>query len=304
MINGIINVYKEKGYTSFDVVAKLRKNLHQKKVGHTGTLDPDAEGVLPICFGRGTKLCDMLTDKSKVYETVMLLGKSTDTQDVSGDVLKVAEVPAYTEEELKIVVQEFTGQIFQVPPMYSALKVNGQKLCDLARAGKTVERKPRRIEIYSIEILSVSLPEIAMRIHCSKGTYIRTLCNDIGERLGCHACMKELKRVRVGRFSLNDAFKVDEIIALYEQGRIDEVVTPTDGMFLQYPSCHVKHYYAKYAYNGNPLVKKAVTAERELADGENVRMYLDGEFLAIYQYQEQMKQYKIVKMFYANEDND
>ena len=210
MINGIVNVYKEKGYTSFDVVAKMRGIMHQKKVGHTGTLDPDAEGVLPVCLGKATKVCELLTDKDKIYETTMLLGVETDTQDISGQIINRADVKA-DEIQIKNTINSFVGKIMQVPPMYSALKVNGQKLCDLARKGITVDRKAREIEIYSINILDIKIPEIKMRVHCSKGTYIRTLCNDIGMKLGCYACMKELLRTKVSVFSVNDALKLSEI---------------------------------------------------------------------------------------------
>ena len=159
MKSGIINIYKEKGYTSFDVVAKMRGILKEKKIGHTGTLDPDAEGVLPVCIGKATKLCDLLTDKDKEYETVLLLGKTTDTQDITGQVLSETEA-AVTEDEVRSVVMSFVGGYDQLPPMYSALKVNGQKLCDLARKGMEVERKPRHVELFSIEILKITLPRV------------------------------------------------------------------------------------------------------------------------------------------------
>jgi len=208
MINGIINVYKEKGFTSFDVVAKCRGIFKQKKIGHTGTLDPDAEGVLPLCFGKATKVCDLLTEKNKEYRAVMLLGKVTDTQDISGKVLEEREV-AVTETEVREAVMSFLGDIMQVPPMYSALKVNGQKLCDLAREGKTVERKARPVTIYELEILEINLPRVTMRVKCSKGTYIRTLCEDIGAKLGCGACMSSLRRVQAGEFSLDKAYALN-----------------------------------------------------------------------------------------------
>ena len=165
-MNGIINVYKERGYTSHDVVAKLRGILKQKKIGHTGTLDPEAEGVLPVCLGKATKLCDLLTGHDKVYEAVMLLGQSTDTQDTTGTVLESAPVTV-SEEEVREAVLSFEGPYEQIPPMYSALKVNGQKLCDLARAGKEVERKARQVVIHEITILEMDLPRVKMQIHCS-----------------------------------------------------------------------------------------------------------------------------------------
>lgn len=188
-MDGIINVYKEAGFTSFDVVAKLRGILKQKKIGHTGTLDPDAEGVLPVCLGKATKICEYLTEKDKTYQTVLHLGITTDTQDRSGNVLKEQNVEI-SAEELLTIIQGFAGKQQQIPPMYSALKVNGQKLCDLARKGIEVERKAREIEIFSIEVQKIDLPFVTMEVHMSKGTYIRTLCHDIGERAGCGGAWK------------------------------------------------------------------------------------------------------------------
>ena len=202
-MDGIIVIKKEKDYTSFDVVAKLRGICRQKKIGHTGTLDPDATGVLPVCLGCGTKLCDMLMDTNKVYRATLLLGVTTDTQDTTGTVLEEKEV-SVDEEKVREVISTFTGTQMQIPPMYSALKVNGKKLCDLAREGIEVERKTREITISEIEIESVELPEIIMKVTCSKGTYIRTLCYDIGQRLGCggaawHRCHPKCRAQRVGR---------------------------------------------------------------------------------------------------------
>ena len=182
--NGVINIYKEAGFTSHDVVAKLRGILHQKKIGHTGTLDPDAEGVLPVCLGKATRLCDMLTDHEKEYEAVLRLGVSTDTQDSSGTILCEKPV-AVSEEEVRACIVSFLGEQMQIPPMYSALKVNGKKLYELARAGIEVERKARPVTFYEIEVLAMELPLVRIRVRCSRGTYIRTLCHDIGEKLGC-----------------------------------------------------------------------------------------------------------------------
>ncbi len=182
MIHGIINVYKEKGFTSHDVVAKLRGIVGQKKIGHTGTLDPDATGVLPVCLGKATKLCDLLTDKNKTYEAVLLLGKTTDTQDITGEVLEEKSTEALTEEKVREAIEGFIGDYEQIPPMYSALKVNGKKLYELAREGKVIERKARPVKILDIQILEIDLPKVRMEVSCSKGTYIRTLCHDIGEK--------------------------------------------------------------------------------------------------------------------------
>ena len=206
MKNGIINVYKEKGYTSHDVVAKLRGILKQKKIGHTGTLDPDAEGVLPVCLGKGTKLCSLLTDKRKTYEAVLHLGIETDTQDISGKVLKECPVRV-SPSEVESCIAGFLGRQQQIPPMYSALKVQGKKLYELAREGIEIERQPRPVTFYEIKILSMELPFVRFSVTCSKGTYIRTLCHDIGAKLGCMGCMESLVRTQVERFSITDSLK-------------------------------------------------------------------------------------------------
>ena len=222
MIHGIINVYKEKGFTSHDVVAKLRGIVGQKKIGHTGTLDPDATGVLPVCLGKATKLCDLLTDKNKTYEAVLLLGKTTDTQDITGEVLEEKSTEALTEEKVREAIEGFIGDYEQIPPMYSALKVNGKKLYELAREGKVIERKARPVKILDIQILEIDLPKVRMEVSCSKGTYIRTLCHDIGEKLGCGGCMESLIRTRVSTFRIEDAKTLDEIETLKQEGKLAE----------------------------------------------------------------------------------
>ncbi len=184
MFDGIININKEKGYTSHDVVARLRGILGQKKIGHTGTLDPDAVGVLPVCLGKATKLCDLLTDKEKTYQTVLLLGTETDTQDISGQVLRECAVTA-DPAKICACIQSFQGEIMQIPPMYSACKVQGKRLYELAREGIQVERKPRPVQIHHITVIDMASPRVFMEVTCSKGTYIRTLCHDIGQKLGC-----------------------------------------------------------------------------------------------------------------------
>ena len=280
MYNGVINVYKEKGFTSHDVVAKMRGILKQKKIGHTGTLDPDAEGVLPVCLGSGTKLCDMLTDKSKEYVATVLLGVATDTQDLSGKVIKEAEVTV-SEEEVRQVVNGFVGDIMQIPPMYSALKVNGQKLYELARKGQEVERKARPITIHEIEILEMNLPEFKMRVNCSKGTYIRTLCHDIGEQLGCYGAMKTLLRTKVSPFSLEDAHTLKQIEQIRDEDKLSEVIVPVDVIFEKLPECIVKKEFQKLIDNGNSfyinqiatLDQKAEVSKAMLQDGCQVRVY-------------------------------
>ena len=256
MIHGVINIHKEKGFTSHDVVAKLRGIVGQKKIGHTGTLDPDATGVLPVCLGKATKLCDMLTDKNKTYETVMLLGKTTDTQDISGEILDEHETGHLTEEVVTEAILSFIGDYMQVPPMYSALKVNGKKLYELAREGIVIERKARPVTILNIEIKEINLPRVRMEVSCSKGTYIRTLCNDIGEKLGCGACMEELIRTKVSRFELQDSLTLDEVRALKDEGRLEEVLVPIDVMFDAYEAVKLKEEFTVIAYNGNIFFPK------------------------------------------------
>ncbi|MBQ8945758.1 MAG: tRNA pseudouridine(55) synthase TruB [Lachnospiraceae bacterium] len=253
MINGIINVYKEPGFTSHDVVAKLRGITKQKKIGHTGTLDPDAEGVLLVCLGAATRVCDMLTDETKEYEAELRLGITTDTQDMSGEILREGSVDGLDEERIRECIMGFVGDIDQIPPMYSAIKVGGKKLYELARAGREVERKPRRITIYEIEIKSISLPVVTMMVKCSKGTYIRTLCNDIGERLGCGGAMQHLTRTEVGRFGIDTSHRLAEIEGLMKAEQLKEVLFPVTKVFEDLPSAQVKDQAIKAAQNGNML---------------------------------------------------
>ena len=298
MIHGVVNIKKEKGYTSHDVVAKLRGIVGQKKIGHTGTLDPDATGVLPVCLGKATKLCDMLTDKSKTYETVLLLGKTTDTQDISGEVLKEGDVSHIDSDAVVKCIGEFVGDYLQVPPMYSALKVNGKKLYELARQGIEVERKARPVVIHEINILEVELPRIRMEVHCSKGTYIRTLCHDIGEKLGCGACMEELIRTKVSRFEIADSFTLDEVRELKEAGRLNEILVAIDEMFDAYEAVTLKDEFVAFAYNGNLFKAKHLKENIVLENGKLVRVYDEaGHFIAIYEYREQDRMFHIEKMF-------
>lgn len=299
MIHGVINIHKEKGYTSHDVVAKLRGIVGQKKIGHTGTLDPDATGVLPVCLGKATKLCDMLTDKNKTYETVMLLGKVTDTQDISGTVLSETSIDKLDEESVKKAILSFVGDYMQVPPMYSALKVNGKKLYELAREGVEVERKARPVTILEIQIKEINIPRVRMEVSCSKGTYIRTLCHDIGEKLGCGACMEELIRTRVSRFKLEDSLTLSQVQELKEAGDLDKILVPIDEMFSDYEAITLKEEYMSFVYNGNTFMPKHIKQYIELVDGKLVRVYDDkGNFIAIYKFIKEKYIFKIEKMFY------
>ena len=299
MIHGVLNVYKGKGYTSHDVVAKLRGITGQKKIGHTGTLDPDATGVLPVCLGKATKLCDMLTDKDKPYEAVLLLGVSTDTQDAGGEVLGMSDTAGLGEKEVREAIQSFVGGYDQVPPMYSALKVGGKRLYELAREGKVVERKARPVDIYQIRVLKMDLPRVWMEVSCSKGTYIRTLCHDIGEKLGCGGCMEELFRTKVSSFLLSDSLTLADINKRMQEGTLGEVLVPVDAMFGGYRKIVVKEPWISLARNGNSLPIKAVTGGEGIEDGEEVRLYNEaGQFIAIYAWKEERKEYHIVKMFF------
>lgn len=302
MYHGIINIEKEAGFTSHDVVAKLRGILGQKKIGHTGTLDPDAVGVLPVCLGVGTKLCDMLNDQNKEYIAELLLGVTTDTQDMSGTVLSRQEVNV-TEDDVREAVYSFQGSYDQVPPMYSALKVNGKKLYELARAGKVVERKARCVQIEEIEILNMQLPMVRMRVVCSKGTYIRTLCDDIGQKLGCGAAMKSLIRTRVGSFLQKDALRLDEVERLLGESRLGEYIIPVEKMFSNLRDIKVSHNYLKQLRNGNCLAlhmvhEKDMPTNGEWTDGERVRVYNEqGTFYGIYRYERETGLFFPVKMF-------
>ena len=296
MIHGILNVYKEQGYTSHDVVAKLRGITKQKKIGHTGTLDPDAEGVLPICLGSATKICSLLTDRSKTYRTVLLLGQTTDTQDVSGSCLESQSVSHLTESQVKEAILKYEGEYEQVPPMYSALKVNGKKLYELAREGKTVERSARKVVIHDIKIEKIELPRVWMEVSCSKGTYIRTLCNDIGGALGTGGCMEKLKRTRVGELPIENSLTLGEIQNHMEEGTLNEILLPVDHFFRKYRKITVGKEEERFLYNGNSFFIPHLKEKPD--DKELVRMYnREGNFIALYRYSGKTERFETEKMF-------
>ena len=297
MYNGVINIYKEKGFTSHDVVAKLRGILQQKKIGHTGTLDPDAVGVLPVCLGNATRLADMLTDRDKEYEAVMRLGVTTDTQDMSGTVLEEKEVQS-SAEEVEEAVRFFVGGYEQVPPMYSALKVNGKRLYELARQGREVERSSRSVKLYQIEILSMELPEVSLRVSCSKGTYIRTLCHDIGVRLGCGAAMSALKRTKSGCFTLDTAITLSRLEKYRDEHKIEKVLIPVDAMFDELAQVHVPDIYSKTVQNGNLFSLHQIRERRMFGPDEEVRVYdSNGRFYGIYVFDREAGVFRPRKMF-------
>ena len=311
-MNGIINIYKEKGYTSHDVVARMRGILKMKKIGHTGTLDPEAEGVLPVCLGKGTKLVDLITDKDKTYEAVMKLGIVTDTQDLTGEVLKTSEVLVGL-SEISAVIQRFIGEYDQLPPMYSAIKVNGKKLYELARQGKVIERDTRRVIIHDIRLLDYSetSQEVRVSVDCGKGTYIRTLLHDIGEALGCGGAMKSLIRTRVGNFTLKEALKLSEVEELMKQDALSGHVLPVDGQFSDCPKLLMEKEFDHLVHNGNPfpmdklrdtvieelLVRRMEPALLSQPD-LRVRVYDSSqEFIGIYEYNPADRVFRPLKMF-------
>lgn len=309
-MDGILNIYKEKGYTSHDVVAKLRGILHQKKIGHTGTLDPDATGVLPVCCGKATKVCELLADQDKSYRAVCRLGVETDTQDMSGQVLREADYHGITLDQLEQCLESFRGEISQIPPMYSALKVQGKKLYELAREGKTVERKPRTVQIYQLDLVEEELDKglFTMDVTCSKGTYIRTLCHDIGQSLGCLAAMQSLVRTRVSVFGLEEAVTLSQLEKGLEKDRdwAEKICHKVDSLFPSYPKMQIRDSFASKLANGNPLLpsflKPFSSALEEdgkagkLKEGELVLVYDElGQFKAVYQKKEQ--DLRVHKMF-------
>ena len=273
-MDGIFNIYKEKGFTSHDVVAIVRRTIRMKKVGHTGTLDPDAEGVLPVCVGRATKLSDVIMDGRKSYRAMLRLGITTTTEDASGEVLETKAVD-FSEDRIREVVASFIGRLEQVPPMYSAVKVNGKKLYELAREGKEIERKSRTIEVYDIRIRQFLPPDkVEIDVDCSKGTYIRTLCADIGKALGCGGHMAELLRTRTGAFSLENAIKLEELKALAEAERAEEALLTMEEALQDFPVVRVSEKSAKYLYNGGKI------QERFFA--EKPASYKEGDIVAAY----------------------
>ena len=269
-MNGIVIVDKPQGWTSQDVTARLRRVFNTRRIGHGGTLDPMATGVLPVFVGRATRGVEFFEHAEKIYETVLKPGITTDTEDITGTVL--TEQDAFvTGEMLEAVLPQFRGEILQVPPMYSALKVNGQKLYDLARKGKEVERQPRPITIHELTLLGMDAEGIHLRVHCSKGTYIRTLCKDIGEALGCGGCMAALRRVRAGEYTAEEAVPLETLL---ETDAPEQYLRPVDSMFRHYPAVTLTEKQEKRCRCGNSFSIK-------MEDG-TYRVYAQsGDFLAL-----------------------
>ncbi|MFQ9515004.1 MAG: tRNA pseudouridine(55) synthase TruB [Eubacterium sp.] len=301
MINGVINVYKEPGYTSHDVVAKLRGILKQKKIGHMGTLDPNAVGVLPVCLGKATKLCDLLSEKDKTYTATLLLGMETNTQDTTGKVVKQSEpdvLEALNEEKVFATIKSFIGEYEQIPPMFSAIKINGQKLYNLARRGEVVERPARHCKILNITVTKMELPRVDFHVTCSKGTYIRTLCHDIGKKLGVGGCMEKLIRTKVERFDVKESISLAQIEEYRDNGTLEQYITPVDEMLDAYSKCIVAENAEKLVYNGNIFTTRNTLLKMNNEDGQTLRVYThDGKFIGLYMYCSAKQIYKPLKIF-------
>ena len=271
-MNGIVIIDKPEGWTSQDVVSKLRGVFKTRRIGHGGTLDPMATGVLPVFVGRATRGVEFFEHAEKVYETVLKPGITTDTEDITGTVL--TEQDAFvTGEMVETALPKFRGEIMQVPPMYSALKVNGQKLYELARKGKEVERQPRPITIHELTLLGMDAEGIRLRVHCSKGTYIRTLCKDIGEALGCGGCMASLRRVQAGEYTIEEAVSLDSLVSAEHP---EDFLRPVDSMFRNYAAVTLTPNQEKRCRNGNNFSVR-------LADGTYRAYSQNGEFLMLAQ---------------------
>lgn len=276
-VTGVLIVNKHEGVTSHKIVSILRKLYDMPKVGHTGTLDPLATGVLPILLGRAVKAADFLLAEDKCYVAELKLGITTDTQDVTGEVLsRCDKLPEET--EVRAVLERFTGDIMQVPPMYSAIKVDGRKLCDLAREGEEVKREPRPVTVYSINCEKITEDTYRLDVHCSKGTYIRTLCADIGEALGCGGTMKSLCRTKSGPFELSQAVTIEELSQLEFEERL-KLPRPTESLFEDLPAVQINDFYTKLIKGGTELYQRKLGTD--FPDGQMVRLRRGDEFIAL-----------------------
>ncbi|MDO5478215.1 MAG: tRNA pseudouridine(55) synthase TruB [Clostridia bacterium] len=290
-MNGVIVIDKEAGFTSFDVVAKVRRLCRPFKVGHTGTLDPDATGVLPVCIGNATRAADIMSgNDKKSYRAVMRLGSATETYDASGAVTESGDASGVTDEMIEGVISSFRGEIMQIPPMYSAIKIGGKKLYELAREGKEIEREARKVTIHSLSVVHREGNDITLDIDCSKGTYIRSLCHDVGIKLGCFAHMASLRRTKSGNFSLEDAVKLSD---LSDASDIEKHLISTERLF-DYPDFTVSE---KQEY----LVRNGVSAYCEGEEGKYRVFNKKGEFLSVSEIVtvDGRKCLKLIKSFYG-----
>lgn len=285
-IEGVLPVMKPQGWTSHDVVAKVRRLVGEKRIGHTGTLDPQAMGVLPLCLGRATRIVEYIQDLPKTYRATLRIGLATDTEDLSGQVIRSVDAVAVSERDIRDALASFVGEIEQIPPMYSAVKVQGKKLYELARQGKEVERKPRRVTVYRLTVEEMRLdlphPEVVFTVRCSKGTYIRTLCVDIGRALGYPAVMAELVRTETGAIGLAQCLTLAQIKEAHENGSLARHVIPADQALGHLPACHVPPRQAELALQGNRIAAADFTAAPPPEPGL-IRLYsTEDRFLGIF----------------------
>ncbi|MBC5996186.1 tRNA pseudouridine(55) synthase TruB [Romboutsia ilealis] len=282
-MNKIINILKPTGMTSHDVVSRVRRILNMKKVGHTGTLDPDASGVLPICIGKATKVSELILNKDKSYICELTLGMTTDTYDSSGTIIKRIDDFKVSKEDIEKAFGTQKGEIEQLPPVYSALKVNGKKMCDLARSGKADEIviKARKVNIKELNILSINDNKIMFYVKCSKGTYVRSICHDIGEYLGCGGHMSFLLRTSSGRFNLENAITLEELEEFYNNGKLDEHLYDIDYVLNNFSEVILKPSAIKYYSNGGIIDSKRFSTNNINENDEFVRVYSEGKFLGV-----------------------
>jgi tRNA pseudouridine55 synthase len=297
MYNGVVNVYKEQDYTSFDVVAKLRGVFGQKKIGHTGTLDPMAEGVLPIVLGCATKLSELITSEDKEYDGVLRLGIKTDTDDITGKIIAEGR-PFAPEQDIRGVFQGFQGKLMQIPPIYSAIKKDGKKLYEYARQGQEIELDPRPVEIFKLDIEKIEMPDVYFHVKCSKGTYIRSLCRDIGDELGCYGTLAALRRTETCGFKMEDGLKISDLQRLKEEGRLDSAVLPIDSLLSDIPKAEIRSGAEKLLVNGNKLSEDMLISDETvdaLHAAPYIRIYRDKELSALYKYNSDSDCYKCFK---------
>lgn len=289
-LEGVLPVMKPAGWTSHDVVAKVRRLVGMKRIGHTGTLDPQVTGVLPLCLGRATRIVEYIQDLPKEYEATVVIGLATDTEDLTGQVIDRANSVTVTEADLRAVLPAFVGEIEQVPPMYSAVKIDGKRLYEIARSGKQVERKARTVTIFELELLGMNLqaekPELTFRVMCSKGTYIRTLCVDLGRKLGYPAAMKRLVRTRTGHIGLADTLDLDQIAELADSGRLQERLIPSDRAIAHLPCVKLPDHLAVQASQGRFIHLSSASESLQDQDGKTVRVYDTADrFIGLFQWE-------------------
>jgi tRNA pseudouridine55 synthase len=293
-VDGILNINKPAGVTSFNIVSHVRHLTGERRVGHAGTLDPLADGVLPVCFGRATRVIEYLMDAKKTYKAVVKLGIVTDTYDIDGTVIRQSDASYITRLDIESALECFCGEIEQEPPMYSALKHSGQCLYKLARAGVTVEREKRRVYIYSLRLLDYNPPLLTIEMECSKGTYVRSLANDLGERLGCGACITELRRLKYGPFDINEAVSVPELDEAFSKGEWQRLVYPAGFIMKQWKSVTVGEEQGQYIKNGVPVMLED-TVKNE--NGKCCAYDDSGSLLAILSFDDITGKWKPQKVF-------